>query len=105
VQTYTLTIDSRPDIRFNGTLIGAVSRTQKLTQHKTHLYLYKSAGGRYICYKRSISRWENERIRSKGLMCKTFDDVIKFFGNDSLARSLYEKTRIVDTVEYDDIGV
>lgn len=98
-KTYMLEVDNKPNIRFEGSLVCAVSNKNSQSQQRVHLYLYKTAGGRYICYKRSFSQWESEVVLSTGAICKTFDDVIKYFGHDALALSLYEKANIVDVVE------
>lgn len=53
--------------------------------------LYQSIGGKYICQKEEITRWQGERDSSKIMVCNTIEEIKEFFGNNSLSEDIYFK--------------
>lgn len=99
----TIEIDNAPDIRFSGELVAKASSSddQAMGRHYsgqtgrwTELYLYRTAGGRYVCHQIGRTRWQGERDRHSGAVCDTLEEVIEFFGHRWLAKELYAEAGI-----------
>lgn len=103
----TIEIDNCPDIRFTGKILAtakssannASSSYSGQTGHWTELKLYKTKGGKYICYRIGYTLWEGATDSHKGKVCETLDDVKAFFGHGWLAKELYAKAGIEDIEE------
>jgi len=108
MQTFTLEIDNKPNIRFTGELAASVassddeamgSRYSGQTGRWTELALYKTKGGKFICHQIGRTRWLGERDRFSGQVCETLEDVKAFFGHRWLAKALYAEASIDDAVD------
>lgn len=108
METFTLEIDNAPSIRFTGKLVASVASSNNQAMGSdysgkpgrwTELALYKTKGGRFICQQVGRSIWQGERDRFSGKVCETLAEVKEFFGHRYLAKELYAKASIDDTVE------
>lgn len=108
METFTLTIDNAPDIRFTGELIGSAKSSSNnatgssysgQTGRWTELSLYKTVGGKLICHQIGRTQWASEKDRFSGKVCSTVAEVIEFFGNRWLAKELYEDAGIESIIE------
>ncbi len=105
-QTETLIIerDDRPDIKFQGQLLAKTSSDADrgssyfsgATGRWTELYLYRTAGGKYICHQLERTQWQGERDQSTATVCDNEECVIEFFGHGWLASYLFADAEIED---------
>ncbi len=65
----------------------------------TELALYRTKAGKYICEQKNYTRWQGEQNTYQGAICEDTEQVIEFFGNDWLAKELYESAEIDDALE------
>lgn len=107
METFTLEIDNAPSVRFTGEMVASAASSDNQamgssysgqTGRWTELALYKTKGGKYICYQIGRTRWENERDRFSGKVCESLDEVKEFFGHRWLAKDLYAEAGIEDVV-------
>lgn len=107
METFTLSIDNAPDLRFTGELIAENSSSANnarsdysgSTGRWTELALYRTIGGRYICHQIGRTQWQGEHDRYSGKVCETEAEVIAFFGHGWVAKGLYEEAGITDALE------
>lgn len=110
METFTLDVDNKPNIRFNGELIAYASSSDNnasgssysgSTGRWTELALYKTAGGKFICHQIGRTRWEGERDRYSAEVCDDEAGVVAYFGHGWLSKELYENANISDAVTVD----
>jgi hypothetical protein len=101
MKTFTLEIDNKPDLRFAGELVARATsinrdavRSYSETGRWTDLELYKTKGGKFICYQVGRTNWSGERDRHSGKVCETVEEVKEFFGYGWLAKELYDEAGI-----------
>jgi hypothetical protein len=103
-----LKIDNAPNIRVTGELvaIAADSDNEAMgssyngeTGRWTEMTLYKTKRGKFVCHQIERTRWIGERDRFSGKVCETSEDVKEFFGQRWLAKELYEKAGISNTLD------
>lgn len=82
-----VTRDGKADIRFMGWLLGMVEEKDALTGVPHEYRLYRTVGGKYVCYYRRELPNEAPRFNSDAF--NTLNDVYKFFGYSNLAKKLY----------------
>ena len=107
METITLINDNAPDIRFKGELIAKTwSNANNSSSYYSgsvgrwmQLELYRTASGRFVCQSTGYTRWDGEQDRRKAAVCESESEVITFFGHGWLAKDLYEKAGITDTIE------
>lgn len=105
--TYTLEINNAPNIRFTGEMVACVKSSPEITSslysgqtgYWTKLMLYKTKGGKFICYQVINTLWQGEHAYCRGQVCETLDEVKAFFGHGWLSKSLYIQAEISDTVD------
>jgi len=108
-ETFTLEIDNAPSIRFTGELIARVSSCDNQassnysgqTGRWTELALYETRGGKFVCHQIGRTRWQGESDRFSGKVCETPDEITEFFSYRWLAKELYAKAGIDDSLEVD----
>lgn len=107
METFLLTIDNAPDLRFTGERIAAASTSESnaspnysgQTGRWTELALYRTKGGKFVCHQVGRTLWQGERDRYSGQVCETEEEVKAFFGHRWLAKELYEEAGISTAVE------
>lgn len=108
MKKYLLEVDNAPDIRFTGELIASAASTDnKAIGHSysgesgrwAELRLFKTAGGKYICYQVGRTTWNGEKDRHSAAICENYQEIIEFFGHRWLAKELYDDAGIDDTVD------
>lgn len=113
METFTLEIDNEPSLRFTGELVANVASSDNQatgssysgqTGRWTELLLYKTTGGKFVCHQIGRTRWEGERDRFSGKVCKSLEEVKAFFGHRWLAKELYHEAKIDDVVDVEDCG-
>lgn len=62
------------------------------------LELWKTVGGKFVCKKEDVTRWQGERNRHNVQVCDNIDCVKAFFGQGWVSKELYAKAGI-DNVE------
>jgi len=104
---WLLEVDNQPDLSFNGELIVHTSSNEK-NGRWTYLELYKTNGGKYVCYQVNKTCWQGERdfrkalVISEGLTEKTRNEqIISFFGQGWLAKDLYFEAKIDNATKLD----
>lgn len=92
----TLGVDGAADISFTGEKIASVSSYCSSTNDNrwTELYLFKTAGGKFVCHQVGETRWYGERAKYKARVCETIEEVVNFFGYGWLAKELYAEAKI-----------
>lgn len=96
-----LEINNAPNLRFTGSLVGCVDSKTTGAQRWTVLALYRTTGGKYICYKEGHSAHQGEYTKTSGAVAETPSQVIEFFGHTLLAKSLYSEAQIDDVTIVD----
>jgi hypothetical protein len=99
--------DNAPSLRFVGKKIAAAgssfSNSNSRYSGKTgvchSLNLYKTRGGTYIAHREMHTQWQGCRNESEAAICKTLEEVIRFFGHDWLAKDLYAEADISDAIK------
>lgn len=108
METFKIEIDNAPDFRFTGEVVASVassdnqamtSRYSGQTGRWTELTLYKTVGGKFVCHQIGRTRWQGERDRFSGKVCQSLEEVKEFFGHRWLAKELYVKADIDDSIE------
>lgn len=108
MDTFTLEIYNAPNLRFTGELVAhaASSDNQAAGSYYSgqtgcwaELTLYKTVGGRFVCYRADRTRWQGDRDRCSGKVCETLEDVKEFFGHGWLAKELYYGANIEDVAD------
>lgn len=102
METFTLTVDNAPDIRFTGEHIASASTSGDNGRHDfsgragrwTELDLYKTKGGKWICHQIGRTQWQGEKDRFSAAVCESEAQVVNFFGHGRLAKNLYEEAGI-----------
>lgn len=98
-QAITLTVCNKPDIRFNGVLVGSVASSgdagmrehfSGYTGRWSELALYKTAGGLLVAHRANRSLWQGDQDHYDGQVCSDIEDVYDFFGDGDLAKRIYE---------------
>lgn len=92
-------VDNAPDIRFSGDEIAQFSSSWDSTQlhfsgeegWRTELILYKTIYGKWICQKVHETKWLDQKDELSAKVCTSLDEVKQFFGDDWVAKKLYEK--------------
>jgi hypothetical protein len=108
MNTFTVKIDNAPNLRFTGELVASVPCSDDFSRayshynqrnRWTHLDLFKTKGGKFVCRKREYTCYQGERDRYSGKVCETLEEVKEFFGHGWLAEELYAKASIDDVVD------
>jgi hypothetical protein len=108
VKKFTLKIDHEPNIRFTGELLASAESSDDRAMINSYsgqfgrwkeLFLYKTAGGKFVCHQINRTRWENEDDVFTGKVCETSEGVKQFFGHCWLAKALYREADIEDVVD------
>lgn len=79
-----------PDLQFKGKLLAHVRSHEKNGRFWAYTVL-ETAGGNLVAVKEGFSRWLGEGDRTETLVTKDRQELIPFFGNSPLARTLYKK--------------
>ena len=102
METFTIEVDNEPSIRFTGELLAtASSKDNDSVGRWTELRLYRTQGGKHICYQVGRTQWEGERDRFDAKVCDSIEEVKEYFGHKWLAKELYADAGIEDVVEVD----
>ena len=105
METITLSIDNKPNIRFTGELLASAASSGDPARGSDYsgsvkrwaeLELYRTKGGKFVCYQVGRTLWVNERDRRSGTVCETAEEVTAFFGYRWLAKKLYAQTDAID---------
>lgn len=93
MDTITVLRDNKPNIRFSGEELAEATsyHAHNNDTRWTELALYYTKGGKYICERVDLTRWQGERDRYSAAICDTMDEVQQFFGYGPPARELYDK--------------
>ena len=100
-------LNNEPGIRFTGELLAQVSSSTNQASSRysgqpgrwTELALYKTKGGKFVCHQIGHTSLQGEHDRYSGKVCETLDEVMAFFGHRWLAKELYNKANIDDSIE------
>lgn len=107
---YSIERDNAPALEFTGVKIASVESSDNnavgssysgSTGRYQKLRLYKTRGGKFICEKIDITRWQGERNRHFAEVCATESEVISFFGQKWLAKEMYEEANIKNVMTID----
>ena len=60
----------------------------------TDLCLYRTRAGKLVVERINCTEWEHEHDRFEGAVLETYAEVIEFFGQDWLAKELYQEANI-----------
>lgn len=96
-EEFTLERDNAPNLKFKGECIGVASSKDPYNNNNgrwVNLCLYKTEGGKLICYQENITCWQGERNKYKAEVCNTEAEVIAWFGQGRVAKELYEDASI-----------
>jgi hypothetical protein len=96
-----LHVDDSPDLRFQGETLADVMDEPKIGGRWTELSLYRTARGRYVCYRVSQTQWVKEDNRYEAATVDTIAEVIAFFGQSDLAKEIYIRARIDNSIDPD----
>ncbi|HEY8159123.1 MAG TPA: hypothetical protein VIF10_10525 [Methylobacter sp.] len=107
METIVVRRDNERNIKFTGECIASVSSSDNkacsgysgIVGRWTELAVYRTKAGKYICEQKDYTRWQGEQDSYQGAICESADQVVEFFGNDWLAKELYESAEIDDAVE------
>lgn len=108
MKTFTLEIDNAPSVRFTGEMVASAASSDNQAMGSsysgqagrwTEIALYKTKAGKFVCHQVGRTCWQGERDRFSGKICETLEEVKEFFGHRWLAKELYSKAGIDDTVE------
>lgn len=108
MQAFELRVDNAPSVRFMGELVASaassdnrawVSNFSGQAGRWTELALYKTKGGKFICYQVLRTRWQGDRDKFSCKVCEMVEGVKEFFGYDWLAKELYVDAGIGYSVE------
>ena len=93
-ELFRLELDDVPNLQFTGVLIEEVSEKDEDYEDNLNrwcaLQLYQTSGGRYVCCREDITRWQGEEDHRIGQVCSTHEEIVDFFGHGSLAKALYD---------------
>lgn len=103
VNEYIVERDNDVDLKFKGQVLAYATSKDNYNDKGRwiDLTLYQTIGGKYICQKEEITRWQGERDRNRVVVCDTIDDVKGFFGNGWLSKELYASAGIENTETID----
>lgn len=99
----TVLHDGKPNITFNGELIGNISSEPYNAQHPHYsgkfgfscsLWLYKTINGHFVCEKLLSKDSGIRREVREAKVCMNINEVHDYFGEDWLALRLYDNTGI-----------
>jgi hypothetical protein len=109
METFLLKCDGDRDLKFKGELIASASSSDDRERQDysgsvgrwSTMSLYMTEGGKYIATHIRHTRWRGERTSYSTAVLDDSESVIEFFGQDWLAKRLYEVAEIenVTTVE------
>lgn len=103
-----LKIDNAPDVCFTGELVASAADSDNEAMgssyngesgRRTKMTLYKTKRGKFVCHQVERTRWIGDRDRFSGKVCETSEDVKEFFGQRWLAKELYFKAGISNTLD------
>lgn len=101
METFTLTVDYAPDLRFSGELVASAESSPHDVSNRysgdcmlwEELALYKTKSGKFVCH-RIVRKMCNSPDHFYGAVCDNEDEVVEFFGDDWLAEELYDEAGI-----------
>lgn len=99
VEEHVVSRDNATDLKFNGSELGYATSNDPYGNDNSRwfeLTLYRTVGGKYVCAKKDISRWDGERSRYAADVCDDLDGVIAFFGHGWVSKDLYASAEIED---------
>jgi hypothetical protein len=103
MERYTLENDNAPNVRFTGEILATAS-SRRVTNDGgrwTNLKLFKTKGGKYVCFTEGVTCWQGENNRYQTEVCETLDAVVDHFGHGRLAKEIYEEAEIDAAVDID----
>lgn len=94
--------DFGKNIRFLGKLIGQVSSSPDPSApnysgefgHWQEFSVYMTMGGLFVCHRFRGTTWAGDKCSNEAVYSIDKNIVFGFFGNDELARKLYEQTKM-----------
>ncbi|MDZ4390416.1 MAG: hypothetical protein U0974_11885 [Gemmatimonadales bacterium] len=107
MKAFVLEMSDGPKICFDGKILAKVvssgdpkeeSRFSGLVGRRTELALYKTQEGTFICHRTSLQGTRSQRSKFEGGAYRDLKQVMDFFGHGWLARELYAKASIDDTM-------
>lgn len=95
--------DNAPALKFKGELVASATSKHPYNDggRWTNLYLYKTAGGKFICHQENVTCWQGERDKHKADVCSTNAEIIAWFGQGRVAKHLYENANIENVESID----
>ena len=104
---YVLARDNQPGVKFRGRLLHRVCSDGNSGSHNyggavgrsTDHALYETQAGDYVCQTIHRTQWQGEQNSHQVLVCRTVDEVIEFFGQDWLAKQLFDAMGFDNAVE------
>jgi len=98
-EEYIVERDNDVDLRFTGKLLAETSSRDPYNDRGRwfDLSLYQTVGGKFICQKEDITRWQGEHNRNQAEVCQSLEEVKAFFGNGWASKELYANAGIDNT--------
>jgi len=95
-QEFVVERDDDTDLKFRGYELATATSRDSLKDRGRwlDLVLYQTVGGKYVCSKTEITRWQGERDRHYVLVCSEDAEVKEFFGQGWLSKELYANAGI-----------
>jgi hypothetical protein len=90
--------DNLPNLKFKGKLLASVCTAPRNGRQRVYS-VYESESGKKIGVKKGVSYWLGERDMAEASVFESTDDLLKFFGYDTLAKFLYQELSLVEHAE------
>lgn len=92
---YRLECTDCRDVRFTGKLLGTAEGRTIIWQRMS---LYITLAGNYVAFNEWVPL-ELSKLNSTARVCSTQEEIFKFFGCCGVAKDLYRKSGLEDTVD------
>lgn len=104
MEAFTLNRTGQPPLKFKGVLLGEGTDKTHNSTRWNWVYIYRTAGGKYIAYIKAVTQWEGESTYLKGQSLATAKDVIDYLQNEE--GNLGEASQdAVENAAVDDEGI
>lgn len=98
LETITLDVTGKPNVRFTGVLIHKTATSSNPATGTlysgtpgcwTELYLYRTITGKAVCYRIERTIWEGCSDNFDAEVCSDAEEIRAFFGSENLAQDIY----------------
>lgn len=98
MENYILKNTNNPRVKFSGELIATASEETGIGTSQT-FNLYKTVSGKHIGQKEMRTQWQGANDSFIVKIFNSYDDIFAFFGYGDLAKEIYNKAKIDESIE------